>query len=682
MMEIDNTMDQYEKQLYTLFASYDAAHNGSLSREALEELCNTLQLENRGHQLIELLLNGSEELCVTFPKFRDGLLTVLGSEHSETSVKILDRSDLNSGEESSGREVSPRFIFGSKKYGRRSKPSRSSDSNDSVPGTIHEADDSSIEAFDSEVSYPSLTSQDKNVGSKKRKANNKLKKSLSFSGHKNSDNTDNKSDSVLSKAKKQLTLSKTEYLDCISINASLPHEITIRESNNSENSLNILDCNSNSQIDISQPVCFEDIIKNTGLASCLQSMANNELLSLQSQREHEESVSLVTIMELWGAAGISQPHQLLSHLGFTQGEAVLSDLIFVMEEEIQGVINNLQESYSASSLITLFQAVLCLYQYEKKSLKLSLNHTYAERDKLRSDLSDANHRAVLLAHEVDDNHAKMESAAKITFKQIEQKHSEIIKQLSEQLILDKEQFASSVSNLETKISTLESEESKLKSQMSELNYENTRLDKELNSAQEQIYELVEIKKQLSKEIKSISKEINTNIQDSMEKVNEVALLESQISKLQNENIVLKDKNDELCAEIEIIKLSQPTDKLKFNRGTVTEDSFSADLDDDSTTQSGTLITIAYCGVNGTSHGNYPQQVSDEESPIKSKIKLEHKNLLTPSEKNIIKSDGSENNSFDFSFEYDNNQTHDMLICIKHLTPENVEELITIFKVCV
>lgn len=35
-----------------------------------------------------------------------------------------------------------------------------------------------------------------------------------------------------------------------------------------------------------------------------------------------------------------------------------------------------------------------------------------ERDKLRTDLADANHRASLLAQEVDEHHAKIEKASR------------------------------------------------------------------------------------------------------------------------------------------------------------------------------------------------------------------------------------------------------------------------------
>lgn len=39
-----------------------------------------------------------------------------------------------------------------------------------------------------------------------------------------------------------------------------------------------------------------------------------------------------------------------------------------------------------------------------------------ERDKLRNDLAEANHRATLLAQEVDDRHARMERSTQIQVK--------------------------------------------------------------------------------------------------------------------------------------------------------------------------------------------------------------------------------------------------------------------------
>lgn len=124
----DASMNRYEKQLYTVFKTFDVDNEEALDRSAVYELCDALQLEGRGATLVNTLFERRSDR-VTFAQFRNGLLAVLGGAQGDTAraappLPAPPDPPHHSDDDSSGREVAPKFVFGSKKYGRRSRPPR------------------------------------------------------------------------------------------------------------------------------------------------------------------------------------------------------------------------------------------------------------------------------------------------------------------------------------------------------------------------------------------------------------------------------------------------------------------------------------------------------------------------------------------------------------------------------
>lgn len=77
-------LDPYEQQLLAVFESCDQDKSGSLDGHGLEQLCDKLQLEEQGFELMKCLLGSSPpDKKVTFAEFRDGLLALLGEDQSE-----------------------------------------------------------------------------------------------------------------------------------------------------------------------------------------------------------------------------------------------------------------------------------------------------------------------------------------------------------------------------------------------------------------------------------------------------------------------------------------------------------------------------------------------------------------------------------------------------------------------
>lgn len=81
-----NTSDPYEQKLYNMFNSFDIQSMGSLDKEALVELCRTLELKDRGNKLVASLIDTKRKNRCTFAEFKEGLLNLLGTDADDGDV--------------------------------------------------------------------------------------------------------------------------------------------------------------------------------------------------------------------------------------------------------------------------------------------------------------------------------------------------------------------------------------------------------------------------------------------------------------------------------------------------------------------------------------------------------------------------------------------------------------------
>lgn len=259
---------------------------------------------------------------------------------------------------------------------------------------------------------------------------------------------------------------------------------------------------------------------------------------------------------MWERVGISEPKQLLSALGFDseeECEVSIKKLSRMLDDSIQSPEIDYPEN-------VLLKAALALRRGQVSCLFHTVRHLEAENKKLYSDKSEANRRAALLAQEVDERHAHLESTAKEELRCLEQRHAEAIKEIRAQFTNDKE-----ITRLESQIKSYQTELTKLKDEIGQLASENTSLENDQANFQKQIADLLLTNIKLNTEIvdrETIPVSTGTETEEVLE-------LFGKISILQTENVHLRDKNDELMSEIDTLSVDVQRFKIKASKTSAT-----------------------------------------------------------------------------------------------------------------
>ncbi|XP_055856016.1 blastoderm-specific protein 25D isoform X2 [Episyrphus balteatus] len=256
-----------------------------------------------------------------------------------------------------------------------------------------------------------------------------------------------------------------------------------------------------------------------------------------------DTVPTHSIIEMWERANITSPKGLLLSLGFDEDEVNVLQLSKVLEEELRGLCGEAQT--------TLLKASLALQSAELSTLKQSYIQLSEENKKMHADNKDANRRVIMLAQEIDERHANLEDTTKKEIRLLEQRHAEVVRDLTARMANDRENWSNLTARLEARIKMLEQEETKLKTETESLRKENNALENEQTVLQKQVTSLLEANIQLNKEIVE-SEERSRNDEGSKNEKDTEEMLEliEKITSLQVENANLRDKNDELVAEVE------------------------------------------------------------------------------------------------------------------------------------
>uniref|UniRef100_A0A182PMC5 EF-hand domain-containing protein n=1 Tax=Anopheles epiroticus TaxID=199890 RepID=A0A182PMC5_9DIPT len=299
------------------------------------------------------------------------------------------------------------------------------------------------------------------------------------------------------------------------------------------------------------------------------------------------SLAASIIIDMWESAGIEAPANLLHDLGFDHDVIQVADLVQALEEEHQRLVSGHLNSSTISNISSnpfddaalIVRASLALHKAEVTALRQAFHQLVEENKKLYADNKEVNHRALLLAQEVDERHNSLENSTRTKIRHLEQRHHETVKELSSQLAFEREQLSHANAMLEKRIQTLEGEEGKLKTEISRLSEENEELRQDQENLTKEITDLLEKNIKLNRDIAELEENNRNDYAEDddcgfvRKDSEEVLDLIDRISLLQNENTGLRDKNDELNAEIETLNVE--LSKFKLKRCTTVADDLSA-----------------------------------------------------------------------------------------------------------
>lgn len=532
--------EPYEKELFNLFKSFDSDENDELDHKEVNGLCETLQLDfSQRKQLWSFLDQNSN---VSFEQFRDALVYLANNG---------SKDETYSREISPVREISPKYVFGEKKYGRRTKPREDSfilnqsditqDLNSGIPLSPRKIE------YDHVNSELKLESQNKDMLSQCDDKQDLLKERLVMDKHNLSLACEHMGITSSGLISKTQLFDVIQHFDC---NEKLFEKINDKYSNDRIPIKEVLE--------LINSFDYRSVSPNSETST--SGVSSTSFYHREDNLPNSMMVSLSTIIELWESCGIPESVNLLQELGIdTSLDSVyMPDLVTTVSNQLHKVQNNfvdssLTEYDSINTPFVLLKALSSLNEYQVKWLKMIIEQMNCERDKLKYDVDTANNRAVMLAQEVDENHMRLEKSSANKIAALEHKHHEERKTLIDQWGSEKDQLLNQNILLNDKLQQVQNYENELQSellsnkkQLSLLEIENIALNEQLDEVRLKNVSL-EVQVQEIPQLKLKELELESNNEQIIDLV-------QKIDCLKNENKCLRDQNDELVIELEATKM--------------------------------------------------------------------------------------------------------------------------------
>ncbi|XP_050532815.1 blastoderm-specific protein 25D isoform X2 [Daktulosphaira vitifoliae] len=530
--------EPYERELYNLFKSFEHNDNGLLDHNGINSLCETLQLDSNQKKQIWSYLDQNQS--ISFQQFRDALIFLANNDLREMNKKR---------ESSPGREISPIYVSGAKKYGRRSKPRHDSFIL-SPPSSFYGNTNNCLTANSQHVENENFQLNYEPIDDIQNKANTLF-------------HCDDKSN--LSIDKHSLSVA-CEHLDISNgfISKNQLFIITQRLNNNEKFVEKINEKYINDDIPIKDVL---DLINNLDSRSMSpDSETSTSGISSTSFYNNGDNIqesmflNVYSVLELWDNCGITEPITLLHHLGInTSTDSILniSELIFNINTEVNQIQNSLNMSTLPNydlmhSAFFYIKALNSLNEYHIKRLKVVIEQVNCEKDKLKFDVETANDRAAMLAQEVDENHMRLEKSSLEKINALEQKQNEEKKSLMNQWFTEKDNLFSQINILNENLKEIQNYKSELQLELVKTKEKVGKLEKENSKLQEQLEDTINKNTILEVYVQEIPKLKLKEIELESSNVEIMELME-KIDYLKNENKNLRDQNDELAIELESVK---------------------------------------------------------------------------------------------------------------------------------
>ncbi|XP_041722818.2 ninein-like protein isoform X3 [Coregonus clupeaformis] len=587
----EEEQNRYVAQLKEEFDSCDTTGTGYLDKEELSSLCHKLSLDAHLPLLLDTLLGPHHYARVNFEEFKEGFVAVLSSS-----------LDFSTSEEESSylepvvpEEVKPKFVKGTKRYGRRSRPDRpdsdlTAELEDSPPFRTEQKELSpagvrraKLRRSTSLESVESLKS-DEDAGSHKdtihqtfeaqgqqKRWKRDSSESLLRSPGPGAEVADSQMRAVWEELgvggggflnRQELSLVcdhlglqdlNPEELDALfrKLDTDLDGRISLRKFQKGlyrEEGVPVPTSSStpirpNPQRSLQQT--FEERMVRSTSPSLLSATVGQRLLTRLD--DGSGCTSPERVITLWNEEGIRNSRDILQTLDFPLEERVsLAELTLALDNELLVSGNGIH------------QAALISYKNEIQFLQVLADQACQERDKVKADLEWADRRNLQLVREVDDRHATIESLNETKIKGLEQEFRDRLMALRSESEQESEVLLQQVeferAKLKEEVEVLHAQDASLQEEICNATQENGRLEEEgsvlkgkLSEAENTISKLQRDLDQLLLDKFGSLDPNNTGLLNQEERFSEI------IKEYKLQCRELRDRNDELNSEVEMLK---------------------------------------------------------------------------------------------------------------------------------
>ncbi|XP_018537234.1 LOW QUALITY PROTEIN: ninein [Lates calcarifer] len=564
-MDDAQEQDHYEERLKEVFNSFDTSGCGSLCPEELSDLCQSLHLDDATPALLHTLLQNQDRLTarVDFDQFKNALILVLSSniEPPQAEQETLPKPESP--------EIQPKFVKGSKRYGRRSTPEFIEPISDLSEAT----NGNPAEGEDLEDNYDSAVPRKR----ERWNAHETSTEEYEAEGQMHLWNPDEPStprgsivplsshlEERLHEACEELGISWDRcagHTDLLALCEHLGLEITgdVLLSLTGDGVMNVQEfvsrvVNHNTPPTPSastpyrqlkrhhstQP--FDEGGRRIATPSALTSTIGMRLFS--SLDDGTGFTPVEYILDAWIEEGIENSTEILQALNFNlEGKLSLSDLTMALENELLVTKNGIH------------QAALASFKAEIRHLLECVDRELREKEKIRSDLEKAEKLKTQLATEVDEHHSAIEHTNNLKLRKLEQDHKEKLAAVRSELMKEMDQIQQQAGlqreELEAEIEKIREDESFLRDHLSISVKENRRLEMELLDSTEK---LVEAQSQITKLQTSLDNIMKEKFGDLDPGSADFFLQEERIKQLRSSYEAqcreLQDRIDELQSELQ------------------------------------------------------------------------------------------------------------------------------------
>ncbi|XP_043460680.1 ninein-like protein isoform X3 [Prionailurus bengalensis] len=577
--------NHYVSQLKEVYSSCDTTGTGFLDREELTQLCLKLHLEKELPILLQTLLGNDHFARVNFEEFKEGFVAVLSS-NAGAGPSDEDSSSLES---TASRAVPPKYVSGSKWYGRWSCPEpepcgsatgakclpeqqaratgrgqlRRSASLESVESLKSDEEAESAkepqnELFEAQGQLPAWGSEvfrclqkpcSLSLDTPESRVRGIWEKlGVGSNGHLSEQELAVVCQSIgLQALKKEELEDLFNKLDQDGDGRVSLEEFQLGLFNHGPTSLPESSTPIKPSMSWSHHQVLEEGSCQTATTSSLVSVCSGLrlLCSIDDGTGFAFPEQLIT---LWAQEGIRNSREILQSLGFSVDEKVnLLELTWALENELMMVGGATQ------------QAALACYRQELSFRQGQVEQMARERDKARQDLEKAEKRNLEFVQEMDDCHSALEHLTEKKIQHLEQGYRERLSLLRSEVEREREllweQTCRQTAVLEKDLERLRGEEANLRGKLTLALKENSRLQKE-------IIEVVEKLSESEKLVLKLQNDLEFVLKDKLEPQSTELLAQEErfIEVLKEYELKcrdLQDHNDELQTALEGLRAQLP-----------------------------------------------------------------------------------------------------------------------------